>query len=103
MVPVYAQYVHAFLLDSGRPSAVAPEFGGTGRVHDWEISRAFVEKSPVPVFLAGGLAPTNVGAAIRSVLPYGVDVCTGVRTDGELDRELLRAFVQAVSAADRHG
>lgn len=75
-------YVHAFLLDSGRPNLPTPEFGGTGRVHDWQISAEFVRRSPHPVFLAGGLTPANVREAIRRVKPFGVDLCSGVRTGG---------------------
>ncbi len=93
----YAPYVHAFLLDSGRPSAATPELGGTGRTHDWDISRAFVERSPIPVFLAGGLTADNVEQAIRMVKPFGVDVCSSVRRGGVLDAEELDRFVAAVS------
>ncbi|MEM8837157.1 MAG: phosphoribosylanthranilate isomerase [Pseudomonadota bacterium] len=96
LIPVYAPHVHAFLLDSGRPSAATPELGGTGREHDWAVSRAFVEKSPKPVFLAGGLRPDNVAEAIQTVRPFGVDLCSGVRTDDRLDPEKLAAFVAAV-------
>lgn len=100
LIGVYAEHVHAFLLDSGRPNAAVPELGGTGRVHDWDLSRAFVDNSPHPVFLAGGLTPENIGRAIRHVRPFGVDLCTGVRVDMHLDRERLTAFVTAVRAAD---
>ncbi|HET9088064.1 MAG TPA: hypothetical protein VFN53_11120 [Acidobacteriaceae bacterium] len=100
-IDAYSPFVHAFLLDSGRPSASTPEFGGTGRVHDWRISRALVERSPVPVFLAGGLTPGNVGHAVRSVRPFGLDLCSGVRTDGRLDIGKLEAFVAEVREADR--
>jgi phosphoribosylanthranilate isomerase len=100
LIDVYANHVHAFLLDSGRPGAAVPELGGTARVHDWNLSRAFVEASPLPVFLAGGLTPENVGRAIRHVQPFGVDLCNGVRVAGRLNRERLTAFVAAVQAAD---
>lgn len=99
LIPKYAPHAHAFLLDSGRPNAEIPEFGGTGRTHDWSISRAFVKKSPLPVFLAGGLRPDNVQAAVREVRPFGVDLCSSIRTDGMLDRQKLRAFVTAVMSA----
>jgi phosphoribosylanthranilate isomerase len=75
--------------------------GGTGRRHDWEISEAFVKASPLPVFLAGGLTGENVANAIRQVRPFGVDVCSGVRTNGRLDAVKLQAFVLAVGGADR--
>jgi phosphoribosylanthranilate isomerase len=100
LIEVYAAHVHAFLLDSGRPGAAVPELGGTGRVHDWDLSRAFVDSSPHPVFLAGGLTPENVGRAVRHVRPFAVDLCSGVRVAGRLDRERLAAFVAAVKAAD---
>lgn len=80
----------ALLLDSGRPSAGVPELGGTGRVHDWGVSRRVVGAvAPVPAFLAGGIRPENVRAAIEAVRPFGVDVCSGVRLDGRLSEPSL--------------
>ena len=102
LIPKYEPYVHAFLLDSGRPSAETPEVGGTGRTHDWSLSRKFVEKTRKPVFLAGGLTPENVQEAILTVRPFGVDVCTGVRSNGHLDPKKLEEFMGAVRTADRH-
>jgi phosphoribosylanthranilate isomerase len=93
--------VDALLLDSGRPDAEVPELGGTGRTHDWQLSRQVVEASPVPVFLAGGLNADNVAEAIARVRPFGVDVCGGVRTFDDLNAGKLRAFVSAVNAAPR--
>lgn len=98
-----AESVDALLLDSGRPSADARELGGTGRVHDWSSSRRIVDRAPVPVFLAGGLGASNVAEAIDRVRPYGVDLCSGVRTDGALDAEKLTAFLDAVRRADANG
>ena len=95
-----AATVDALLLDSGRPDQPVPELGGTGRVHDWELSRQVVQASPVPVFLAGGLDDANVAEAIHRLRPFGLDVCTGVRTDDQLDRGKLRSFVSAVSAVE---
>ena len=89
-------HAHALLLDSGQPGADFKELGGTGRTHDWQVSRRIVDDSPVPVWLAGGLKPGNVAAAIEQVRPFGVDLCTGVRTDGALDPEKLHAFLAAV-------
>ena len=94
-----APHVDAILLDSGNPSLAIKELGGTGRVHDWEISRRIREDVEVPVFLAGGLRAENVSEAIASVRPFGVDVCTGLRTDGALDQDKLERFVTAVRAA----
>ena len=93
-----ATQVDALLLDSGSPDAPVRTLGGTGRVHDWAISRRIVEASPIPVFLAGGLTPDNVSQAIRAVRPFGVDLCTGLRTEGELDEHKLEAFMRAVAA-----
>ena len=99
LIPIYAPFVHAFLLDSGRPGAAVPEFGGTGRTHDWSVSRKCVEKSPLPVFLAGGLNAKNIQQAIRKVRPFGVDLCSGVRTNNLLNRQKLNAFVAAALTA----
>ena len=92
--------VDFLLLDSGRPSASVPELGGTGRTHDWEVSARLVAEVETPVFLAGGLDGSNVEEAVRRVRPYGVDVCSRLRTDGALDPSLLEAFVAAVRRAD---
>ena len=94
-----APRVDALLLDSGDPRRAVKELGGTGRVHDWGLSRAIVERSPVPVFLAGGLRAENVGEAVRRVRPFGLDVCSGVRTDGRLDAAKLGALVRSVADA----
>jgi phosphoribosylanthranilate isomerase len=93
--------VDALLLDSGNQKLAVKELGGTGRVHDWRISRRIREASAVPLFLAGGLNAGNVAEAIAAVAPHGVDICSGVRTGGRLDADKLRAFMQAVSAATR--
>jgi phosphoribosylanthranilate isomerase len=94
-----APEVDALLLDSGRPDAPVKELGGTGRVHDWTVSRAIRKAALVPVFLAGGLNPENVGEAITAVRPYAVDLCTGIRIDGRLDEARLVAFIRAVRRA----
>ncbi len=96
LIAPYAPHNHAFLLDSGRPGAPTPELGGTGRVHDWRVSAAFVKASPLPVFLAGGLHAGNVADAIRQVRPYGVDLCSGVRSPVDLDAGKLGRFMAAV-------
>ena len=77
-----------------------PQFGGTGKVHDWVISKQFVQSSDLPVYLAGGLSPENVFRAVTEVRPAGVDVCSGVRSNDTLDLEKLQAFVQEVQRAD---
>lgn len=91
---VVAEHADALLLDSGNPGANVKELGGTGRVHDWTLSRKIVSEVPVPVFLAGGLHAGNLATAILTVQPAGVDVCSGVRREGVLDAERLTAFVK---------
>lgn len=91
----------AVLLDSGSRDGPVARLGGTGRVHDWAVSRRVVEVLDKPVILAGGLRPENVADAIRAVRPFAVDVCTGLRAGGRLDAARLRAFVAAVAEADR--
>lgn len=100
LIPDLAPHADAFLLDSGKPNAATPAYGGTGQVHDWSISAAFVRSSPIPVWLAGGLTPDNVADAIRQVRPYGVDLCTGLRTDRRLDSVKVDAFMTAVRGVD---
>lgn len=92
------QGADALLLDSGNQSLPIKLLGGTGRVHDWSISRTICETVGIPVFLAGGLHAGNVREAIETVRPFGIDVCSGVRTDGRLDEAKLRQFVQAVES-----
>lgn len=93
-----ARQVDALLLDSGQPDAPVRLLGGTGKIHDWSISRAIAAASPVPVFLAGGLTPANVGAAVAAVRPFAVDLCTGLRTEGKLDQVKLATFMATVAA-----
>lgn len=88
--------VDALLLDSGNPKLKIKELGGTGRVHDWKLSRRIREQSKCPVFLAGGLNPGNVKMGIEEVQPFAVDVCSGVRTNGNLDEQKLELFVRNV-------
>lgn len=96
-----APHVDALLLDSGVTSGPDRRLGGTGRTHDWAISAAIVAQAPVPVWLAGGLGPDNVAAAVAEVRPAGVDLCSGVRDgDYRLDPGLLRAFVREALVAD---
>jgi len=91
-----APHVDAVLLDSGNQSLAIKELGGTGRTHDWNLSRRIREAIDAPMFLAGGLNPANVGRAIREVQPFGIDVCSGLRTDGALDRHKLTAFMREI-------
>ena len=90
--------VDALLLDSGNQKLAIKELGGTGRTHDWRVSREIVESARVPVYLAGGLTPENVAAAVREVRPFGLDVCNGLRLDGRLDEKKLARFFESVEA-----
>lgn len=94
-----APFVDAILLDSGNPTAAVKELGGTGRVHDWAISRAIRDAVHLPLFLAGGLRASNVGHAVAAVRPFGVDVCSGVRSHGRLDHDAVHAFIHAARTA----
>jgi phosphoribosylanthranilate isomerase len=89
-----SEKVDALLLDSGNPNLKVKELGGTGRVHNWKLSRQIRENSKCHVFLAGGLKPENVRQAIEEVQPFAVDVCSGVRSNGMLDKNKLDAFVK---------
>lgn len=91
--------VDAILLDSGNQKLAVKELGGTGRTHDWTLSRTIRERVDVPLFLAGGLTPENVAQAVAEVEPFGLDVCSGVRTGGKLDAEKLQRFLSATRQA----
>ncbi|MBF8294542.1 MAG: Phosphoribosylanthranilate isomerase [Bacteroidetes bacterium] len=94
-----APFVDALLLDSGNPNLPVKQLGGTGRAHDWAISKVICSQLATPVYLAGGLNPENVAEAIRLVRPFGVDLCSGVRTDHALDEEKLSRFFDQVATA----
>jgi len=88
-----ADEVDALLLDSGNPNLAVKELGGTGRTHNWEFSKDIVRQSPIPVYLAGGINPDNIQQAIDRVGPFGIDLCSGVRTQQQLDEQkLVRLF-----------
>ena len=91
-----APHVNAILLDSGNPALKVKELGGTGRTHDWNISRKIREFVNIPIFLAGGLNPENVDEAISKVRPFAVDVCSGIRTNGKLDESKLNEFISQI-------
>jgi phosphoribosylanthranilate isomerase len=88
-----SERVDALLLDSGNPNLRIKELGGTGRVHNWNLSRQIRNNAKCPVFLAGGLNPENVRQAIEEVQPFAIDVCSGVRTNGMLDPNKLNNFI----------
>jgi len=92
--------VDAILLDSGNPNATIKILGGTGNTHNWEISKEIVKSLSIPVFLAGGLHAGNVEEAIKTVKPFGVDICSGVRTNGLLDAGKLKMFVDAIRTTE---
>ena len=89
-----SDHVDAILLDSGNPNLKVKELGGTGRVHNWKLSRKIRDSAKVPIFLAGGLNVENVKQAINEVQPYGIDVCSGVRTNGKLNKHKLEQFFE---------
>ncbi|MFA5970842.1 MAG: phosphoribosylanthranilate isomerase [Lentimicrobiaceae bacterium] len=91
-----SEQVDAIILDSGNPNLMVKELGGTGRIHNWKLSRKICDSIPIPVFLAGGLKPENIKQAIEEVNPFGIDVCSGVRTNGKLDREKLERFINEI-------
>ncbi len=93
-----SKHVDYILLDSGNPNLEIKELGGTGKTHNWELSLQIKNAIDVPLFLAGGLTPDNVQDAITRVQPYGLDLCSGVRTDGNLDLSKLKAFFDNIKA-----
>lgn len=98
---IISKNVDAILLDSGNQKLEVKQLGGTGRTHDWSISKMIRESVNIPVFLAGGLNDENVANAITYVKPFGVDVCSGVRTDNKLDENKLKSFFNKVKIADQ--
>ena len=93
-----SRFVDAILLDSGNPHLSVKELGGTGRTHNWELSREIRQSISIPLFLAGGLNKDNVREAIETVAPFGLDLCSSVRTDGKLDPQKLKAFFNAIES-----
>lgn len=91
-------FVDAILLDSGNPNLSVKELGGTGRTHNWELSTEIRKAISIPLFLAGGINKDNVKQAIEMVQPFGIDLCSSVRTDGKLDPNKLKAFFNAIEA-----
>jgi phosphoribosylanthranilate isomerase len=91
-----SKQVDAILLDSANPNLLVKELGGTGQTHNWKLSRKIRNSISIPVFLAGGLKPENIRKAIEEVQPFGIDLCSGVRTNGKLDREKLDRFKEEV-------
>ena len=94
-----AELFDSVLIDSSTNN----KLGGTGKVHDWEISRKTAEAiKPKPLILAGGLHSGNVIEAINRVRPYAVDVCTGTESKpGKKDPKKINQFLSVVNKADR--
>ena len=83
--------VDALLIDTYSPTAP----GGTGQVGDWPAAARFVQRTKVPVVLAGGLTPANVADAVRAVRPWAVDVSSGVEmSPGRKDLAKVREFIE---------
>ncbi len=93
-----SQFVDAILLDSGNQKLKVKELGGTGRTHDWKISKLIRDSVKVPIFLAGGINPQNVKKAIQAVDPFGIDICSGVRIDGKLNEGLLSELFSVINS-----
>jgi phosphoribosylanthranilate isomerase len=94
-----ANLVDALLLDSGNAALAIKELGGTGRVHNWQVSRQICAQVRRPIFLAGGLSAANVNDAINTVKPFGLDLCSSVRHEGELCASKLADFMHSVRNA----
>jgi len=97
-----SSYVDAILLDSGNPNLSIKELGGTGRTHNWDLSRKIRDQIDIPVFLAGGINSNNVKQAVEHVKPFGVDLCSGVRSNGKLDENKLSMFFKAIKSINNN-
>lgn len=91
-----SRFVDAILLDSGNPNSSIKELGGTGRTHNWVLSKKIRALINIPLFLAGGINKDNVKQAIEYVQPFGIDLCSSVRTNGQLDEQKLEAFFKSI-------
>jgi phosphoribosylanthranilate isomerase len=91
-----SEFVDAILLDSGNPNLPTKVLGGTGKTHNWDLSKKIREKISLPIFLAGGINKDNIKKAIEHVQPYGIDLCSSVRTNGQLDESKLEELFKAI-------
>ncbi len=90
----------AIIVDSFDTSEGFVRLGGTGKLVDWKAAAAMVERSSLPVFLAGGINPENVQKAVTEVRPFGIDLCSGVESSrGKKDPEKLRNLVDNLKSA----
>ena len=79
-------------------SQVEGKYGGTGITFNWRLAQQVTKE--FPVIIAGGLNPENVARAIEIATPWGVDVSSGVETDGTKDIAKIKAFIEAVRRTD---
>jgi phosphoribosylanthranilate isomerase len=91
-----SEWVDAILLDSGNPNLSTKVLGGTGKTHNWDLSKKIREKISLPIFLAGGINKDNIRKAIDHVQPFGIDLCSSVRTNGQLDERKLEELFKAL-------
>lgn len=96
----FVPFIDAFLIDTLDPKT--GRIDGTGLTGNWIRAARFVQESPLPVILAGGLTPANVARAVERVRPYAVDVNSGVKTPADRSEStaLCRAFVKAARLTD---
>ena len=91
-----SEWVDAILLDSGNPNLSTKVLGGTGKTHNWDLSKKIRENISIPTYLAGGINKDNIRKAIDHVQPYGIDLCSSVRTNGQLDERKLEELFKAL-------
>ena len=91
-----SEFVDAILLDSGNPNLSTKVLGGTGKTHNWDLSKKIRENISIPTYLAGGINKDNIRKAIDHVQPYGIDLCNSVRTNGQLDELKLEELFKAL-------
>jgi phosphoribosylanthranilate isomerase len=91
-----SEFVDAILLDSGNPNLSTKVLGGTGKTHNWDISKKIRENISIPTYLAGGINKDNIRMAIDHVQPYGIDLCSSVRNNGQLDERKLEELFKAL-------
>ena len=89
------------LFDSVDMSLEKPRYGGTGKTCDWNVAAELITDSPLPVFFAGGIRPENVKAAIETIRPQGIDLCSGVEASkGIKDPSKLKRLMEQIEQAD---
>ena len=89
------------LFDSVDMSLEKPRYGGTGKTCDWNVAAELITESPLPVFFAGGIRPENVKAAIETIRPHGIDLCSGVEASkGIKDPRKLERLMEQVKQAN---